>query len=272
MSESDAIARAATPATVATLARDLRALGLTTGQTVLVHTSLNALGYVISGPVSLLLALDEVLGPNGTLMMPAHSADLSDPAAWVAPPVPLEWIPIIRAEMPAFDPRLTPTRGMGVTAEIFRGQPGVLRSQHPKVSFAARGPQAEFLTREHALSPSMGEGSPLARLYDCDGWVLLLGTGHEHNTSLHLAEVRATWPGKRRVLDGAPIRIHGDRVWQPYEDLDWNDADFALIGSAFAEATGIERQGGVGIGQARLMPQRALVDFGVTWMGRHRGH
>ena len=113
MSESDAIARATTPATVDTLARDLRALGLAEGQTVLVHTSLSALGYVITGPVTLLLALEEVLGPTGTLMMPTHSSDLSDPAAWVSPPVPFEWIEIIRTEMPAFDPHLTPTRGMG---------------------------------------------------------------------------------------------------------------------------------------------------------------
>lgn len=272
MSESDAIARAAQPATVATLARDLRALGVVEGQTVLVHTSLSALGYIISGPVSLLLALAEVIGPTGTLVMPAHSADLSDPAAWVNPPVPLEWISIIRAEMPAFDPHLTPTRSMGVTAEAFRHQPGVLRSGHPKVSFAARGPQAAFITRDHALSPSMGEGSPLARLYDLDAWVLLLGTDHDHNTSLHLAEVRADWPGKRWVSDGAPIHLHGQRVWQTYSDLDWNDSDFLMIGRDFAEATGLERQGPIGAGSARLMPQRALVDFAVAWMGQQRGH
>lgn len=270
MSETDAIARATTPATVATLARDLRALGLAEGQTVLVHTALSALGYVITGPVTLLLALDEVLGPTGTLMMPTHSSDLSDPAAWVSPPVPIEWIEIIRAEMPAFDPHLTPTRGMGVTAELFRNQPGVLRSEHPKVSFAARGPNAAFLTRNHALTPSMGDGSPLARLYDLNGWVLLLGTGHDHNTSLHLAETRATWPTKHMVRDGAPLLVDGQRVWQFYDDLDWNDSDFTLIGRDFAEETGVERQGSVGCGVGRLMPQRALVDFAVEWIGRMR--
>lgn len=271
MSESDAITRAEHPATVRTLVRDLRALGVKAGQTVIVHTSLSALGYIISGPTSLLLALFEAVGPTGTLVMPTHSSDLSDPASWVAPPVPLEWIATLRAEMPAFDVDLTPTRGMGVTAELFRKQPGVLRSGHPKVSFAARGPQAEFITTNHALSPSMGEGSPLARLYDVDGLVLLLGTGHEHNTSLHLAETRADWSKKRWITEGGPIRENGERIWKAYPDLDWNDSDFPLIGRDFAEATGLERRGTVGIGQARLMPQRALIDYAVAWMGRHRG-
>lgn len=270
MSETDAIARATTPATVTSLARDLRALGVAAGQTLLVHTSLSALGYVVSGAATLLLALDEALGPDGTLVMPAHSADLSDPAAWVSPPVPLEWVPIIRAEMPAFDPHLTATRGMGVTAELFRNQPGVLRSSHPKVSFAARGQNAAVITAGHVLTPSMGDGSPLARVYDLDGWVLLLGTGHDHNTSLHLAEARAEWPGKRIAPEGAPLIVDGRRVWHAYSDLDWNDSDFIHVGRDFAERTGLERQGPVGAGTARLMPQRALVDFAVTWMGLHR--
>lgn len=270
MTESNAITRASTPATVTSLTRDLRALGVRPGMTLLVHASLSALGYVVSGAHSVILALEAAVGETGTLMMPTHSAELSDPAEWQHPPVPADWWDIIRAEMPAFDPALTRTRDMGVIAEAFRCQPGARRSQHPKLSFAARGPHAERLTADHSLAYGLGEGSPLARLYDLEGWVLLLGVGHGNNTSLHLAEARATLANRRSRLEGSPLLVDGVRQWVTYADWDWDESDFEALGAAFARETGAEHRGPVGVGLARLMPQRRLVDFGRGWLERNR--
>ena len=94
--------------------------------------------------------------------------------------------------------------------------------------------------------------------------------GHGNNTSLHLAEYRAEFPSKRRVRMGAPVWVDGARQWLSYDDLALNDGDFERLGAAFARDTGLERQGRIGQAPARLMPQRALVDYAVQWMGRNR--
>jgi len=271
MTEQDAVARAGAPATVESLQADLAALGLAPGMTVLVHCSLSRLGWICGGPVALILALEGRLGPTGTLMMPTHSADLSDPANWNHPPVPEAWWPLIREHMPAFDPDLTPTRQMGVLAETFRKQPGVRRSAHPQVSFAAWGANAERLTADHTLEANLGDGSPLARLYDLDGHVLLLGVGHGNNTSLHLAEYRARYPNRRTIRTGAPVMVDGARRWVSFDDVDWDDSDFPDIGAAFDQEVGLARRGRVGTGEAILLPQRPLIDFAVGWMERNRG-
>jgi aminoglycoside 3-N-acetyltransferase len=271
MGERGAIERTTgSPATIESLRADLIDLGLRPGMIVLVHSSLSALGWVSGGPVAVFLSLELALGREGTLMMPTHSADLSDPAQWAYPPVPEAWWAIIRDTMPAYDPDLTPTRGMGVVAETFRRGRGVLRSDHPQVSFAARGPLAERITGGHALDFGLGDGSPLARLYDLEGWVLLLGVEHGNNTSLHLAEYRADYPGRREITTGAPMMVDGRRRWVTYRELDFDDGDFPTIGAAFERECGAARVGRVGRGTARLMPQRALVDFGVRWMSENR--
>src|SRR6266704_869085 len=106
------------------LAHDLRQLGMQAGMTVIVHSSLKSLGWVCGGPVAVVQALMDVVTETGTLLMPTHSPNYTDPAKWSNPPVPQLWWSALYEQMPAFDPRLTPSWFMGQVAETFRTWPG----------------------------------------------------------------------------------------------------------------------------------------------------
>lgn len=260
--EFDIVNGTPAPRTRASLAGDLKSLGLEPGMAVIVHTALSKLGWVSGGAVAFIQALMDALTPEGTLVMPAHSGSMSDPVHWCNPPVPLEWQQTIRDTMPAFEPEITPTGSIGTVPEVFRNFPGVLRSNHPAVSFTAWGKHAVQVTSGHSLDYSLGDRSPLARLYELDGYVLLIGVGHDRNTSLHLCEYRSgVRPAQKQ---GAPVLENGVRVWKEYDDYDIDSDDFPPIGEAFEQAHAI-RRGLVGSAECRLIRLRELVDFGTNW-------
>lgn len=268
MSEADAIDRVDEAVTVSSLEQDLRALGVQAGDTLLVHASLSALGWVCGGAPAVVDALQRVLTADGTLVMPTHSTQYSDPAEWEHPPVPDAWVSTIRACRPAFRPALTPSRGMGAVPECFRDYPDVTRSRHPECSFAAWGAAAETIVADHSFDYGLGEESPLGRVYDRDGRVLLLGVGHDRNTSLHLAEYRAAIPHASR-RNVAPVLEGDDVVRVEYEDIETDSADFAALGADYEAEVGVI-EGQVGGAVATLAEQRPLVDFAVDWLETNR--
>jgi len=264
VSEARLIADTAEPRTRTSLAGDLRAAGLHVGDVVVLHSSLKALGWVAGGPVAVLLAFQDVLTEAGTLIVPTHTAHLTDPATWVSPPVPTEWVQPIRDSVPAFDPARTPSRDMGSIAETLRTWPGVRRSEHPHVSFAAWGRHAEHVSRDHRLAWSMGEGSPLHRTYALGAKTMLLGT--RACTSLHLAEaLSGTAP---QTSAAAAVYQNGQRVWVDFPDWVYRTNQFSEILAAFC----VERQvmpGRIGTAATLLLDQRSLVDYAVDFFHRH---
>lgn len=259
------------PITEDRLVKELAELGVEPGSVVLVHSSLSRLGWVCGGAVAVIRALQRVVREYGTLIMPAHSSGLSDPSLWENPPVPPSWWPVIRDTMPPYDPEVSPTRGIGAVAELFRTFPDVVRSSHPHVSFSAWGAGAVDFLSDHGLEDSLGEQSPLARIYDADGLVLLLGAGFESNTSFHLAEYRADFASKERVTLGAPVIIDGHRRWKNFSDINYDADDFGEVGKAFVKSYKQEvRTGRVGMALCHLFPQRLAVDFAARWFHTHR--
>jgi aminoglycoside 3-N-acetyltransferase len=268
MKPEDLVAATALPVTRESLCTDFQKMGIEEGDTLLVHSSLSSLGWVCGGEETVVLALQDVLGENGTLVMPAHTANNTEPSNWQYPPVPKEWWPIIRSSMPAFNPVTTPTAYMGRIPECFRMFPGVIRSNHPIGSFAAWGKHAAAIVADHPLEPMFGDQSPIGRLYNRNAKVLLLGVSYDRCTSLHLAEYRSRCT-KKMIQEGTAMMVNGVRAWVDFAIVALETDDFEQIGAAF------EERGQVGVGKvakapARVFQVREIVDFGVSWMDANR--
>ncbi len=164
------------PLTKQDIVQGLRELGVRPGMVLMVHSSLSAFGEVEGGAKTVIEALLEAIGPEGTLAMPTMSADA------------------------VFDVDNSPSV-LGVITETFRKWPGVVRSLHPTHSVAALGPRAQELVEGHINEPSaIGPGSPWGKLACWDnGYVLLLGVDQDRNTLLHYPEDLADMPYLRTV-------------------------------------------------------------------------
>ena len=211
----------------------------------MVHSSLGRVGRTEGGPIAVIEALLEVLGPDDTLVMPAESPQLSDPAS-----------------LEVFDPKSTATT-MGAIPEAFRSYPGTHRSSHPLVSVCANGRRARAITAEHALELCEGRGTPFEKLYELDGWTLLLGVGFNRCTSLHYAE--SLVPNRRTMISRFPIIENGVRVWVEKLSMGTdNGTHFPIVGQRFVDR-GHVRSGKVGNADALFFSTRALVDFAADY-------
>jgi aminoglycoside 3-N-acetyltransferase len=138
------------------------------------------------------------------------------------------------------------------------------------VSFAAYGKHAPDVISNHPLAYSLGNMSPLAKVYDLDGYVLLFGVGYGNNTSFHLSEARAR--GSKIYQESSPITDqNGKRTWTSYEEIDWDEEPFDRIGKDY-EATGSVKRTKIGGAETRLFRQRPAVDFAVEWLEKARGY
>ena len=251
------------------IADALRAVGLQRGDSVMVHTSLGKIGYVCGGAQAVIEALIETVGEDGTVMMPTQSWKNLDPETgvhWDADET--DW-DRIRENWPAYNKAITPTNTMGAVAEMFRSWPGAVRSDHPARSVAAWGKHAEYLTKDHDISDIFGDTSPIGKLYELDGKVLLIGVDYDKNTSIHLADVRAEYPGKHTCVEHSAVMENGKRVWKAYETLFVDGEDFTDIGAAFETAHSVNAAD-IGGAKIKMMKQRELVDFAVAWIEKNR--
>ena len=270
MGEGSTLEHVDSPITLTQLRSDLRSIGLCEGDTVIVHSSLSSLGWVCGAAPTVVDALMKTVTETGNVVMPAFSNDYADPSTWEHQSIPEKWVEIIRNEMPPYRPEVTPATEMGAIPECFRQYPMAKRSQHPMSSFAVWGAEAQYIIENHSYSYRLGEDSPLARVYDLDGKVLLLGVGFDKNTSLHLAEYRADF-GKKTEYQRSPVLQDGERTVVEYEDIVGDGSDFSKLGQDFERDVGISHET-IGEAESKLTSQIPLVDYAIEWFEAHRGN
>jgi aminoglycoside 3-N-acetyltransferase len=277
----DEVPKGVRPVTRSEIVRDLRTLGVRPASTLMVHTRMSAIGWVVGGADVVVMALRDVLGSDGTLM--AYAGWDENP--WHLEKWPEAWRRAYLEELPPFDPRTAAAdRDVGRIPERIRTWPGALRSSHPESNVVAIGARAEWLVDPHPWDFPHGPGSPLARLADSDGQVLMLGTPLGTITLLHHAEHLAEGPDKRFVKRSMPVPQDGRTVWRTYEDIDTSangafpyeevlgtgvDPFEAIAREAIAE--GIGRRGRVGDAESAVFEAAPLVPFAVRWLEERFG-
>lgn len=236
-------------ALVMTLESDLRRLGIVSGDVVMVHASMRAVGGRAEDVVSALLSS---VGGEGCVFAYVDFESSDDPLV--------------------FDRDTSPAaKDHGVLAEVVRKWPGAVRSTNPGASIAAIGGRAEWLTADHPMHYGYGPRSPLAKLVEVSGKVLLLGSHFDHVTLLHHAEHLADLPNKRVVR--YPVRVGAEVI--TIEELDTSEgvvdgmpeAYFDRVVRAFVDGGGAN-VGRVGGALSYLLPARELVTFAVARMER----
>lgn len=221
------------PISQAQLIQQLFNLGVQPGMILIVHCSFSQVKPIEGGPQGLIAALQTALGNSGTLVMPSMTDDDDQP----------------------FDPAITPCLGMGIVANSFWQLPHVLRSNSPH-AFAAIGKKARSITQPHPADLPHGLNSPVGRVYELNGHVLLLGVDHGANTTIHLAEYLA---GVRyRRAKTVTLWQNGVLTQLAYGEIDHCCQRFRLA-DQLLDAHGLQKQGQVGYATARLMRSQDIV-------------
>jgi len=258
--------------TRARLRADLERLGLRAGDVVMAHGALSRVGRLLNGPDAVIGALIDATTPGGTVVTYTDWDARYDELLDADGRVPAAW----REHIPPFDPPTSrAARANGVLPEFLRTTPGAVRSGNPGASVAAVGKLASWLTADHPLDYGYGPGTPLARLVESDGKVVMIGAPHDTMTLLHHAEHLAAIADKRVIRYEVPLLSGGRTWWRFIEEFDttrpvapvldaFDDDPFALIVDAFL-AQGLGSVGTVGEAPTALVSARSMVDFAVQW-------
>lgn len=206
----------------------LKDAGLKKGMIVEVHCSLDYFDYVIGGAQTIIDALIDVLGYSGTILMPTQAMENSEPTYWNAYFKDYSMIQTIRKDMPAFDKKETDTSEMGCVVENLRRRDGTVVSSHPTYSFVAWGKYAKLLCNRQSLHFGLSEESPLARLCELKGFILLLGMDYEECTAFYLAQYRAECQPIQ--VQGASVEMEGEKKWKKLLNIELDNRSFNEIG------------------------------------------
>ena len=163
----------------------LECMGLKGDETILIHSSMKAIGAVDGGADTVLDVWMEYF-KNGLLLLPTHT--------WKT----------VNADNPVYNPYTTPSC-VGLLTNMFMKRDGVIRSLHPTHSMSGYGKNAaEYLAGEEYNNTPCTPGGCYDRLKEVGGKVLLVGVGHERNTYIHSVEEVLNVPNR---LSDMPMEL-----------------------------------------------------------------
>lgn len=253
------------------LLRQCREIGINAGDAIMVHAGLRSVGEILGGPDVLISALIETIGSDGTLMVYVGCQTPYDDVGRNI--YSEEDEAFILEHCPPFKPESSrASRDFGAFAELFRTTPGVICSSNAGSRMAAIGAKAEFLTANHPVNYGLGKDSPLERLYEIGGKVVLIGSDTDAVTILHYAEAIAPIKDKRKFNLKVPIEKSGKTIWIDMEEYDsatgirdWPDRFFAFIVEQYIQARNL-KAGLLGRARTYVLDAQDLVQFAVPIM------
>lgn len=228
------------------LGRSLRNIGVRQGDSLLVHSSMHALGPIEAGADGVIDTLIEAVGPDGLLAMPTHTWD------------------VVNDRQPVWHETLSPSH-VGILTNLLRGRAAAVRSIHPTHSIAALGAGAREFCAGHDNDDSpCSPTSPYGRLIENKGKVLLLGVDLTRCTLIHcleemagLGEIWSLTPPEPRfciLANGEMIPVLA-RAHQNYKSANYGRVESALI------KEGILNRMNMGPSQMMILDAAALADY-----------
>ena len=226
----------------------LSQLGLKNGDTVMVHSSLSSFGQVVGGAGTVVEALLEVIGRDGTLVVPTFSKYLT-------------------GEEKVWDRENTPSL-MGIISETVRNRPDAIRSSHAAHPLSAIGQKAGFLCSE-PYKTGFGPDSPFKKLVETDAWILLMGVDYNRCTMIHLLEAEVNVPYRFLEERKGIVVINGVKnpngsAWE-YTKQKGVSNDFLPFGKLMEEE-GIVTMQRIGNSVNRLFKAKDMYQLGMKML------
>ena len=224
---------------------------------VMLHSSMSGLGYVVNGPFDVIDSISDCIGEDGTLVLPTHTGQLTDPADWKKPAILPDDLKKVRDHMRPFDVQFSLPRNRGLLPQAFLMYPKIFRSNHPLNSIAAKGQHAEDLASDHPLHASEGIDSPMGQLYSLNSSILLLGVGLESCTGFHLAEFLTDVPYLKDNTVSVLVDDGNGRRFEKLERYPTISQHFNKLLPGIREANGLSE---ITINNCQAM----LIDFRIS--------
>ncbi len=236
----------------------------------MVHAAMSKVGPLLNGPDALSNAILEVVGPDGTMLVYTSWDSVHDDLLGDDGRVLPKW----RDHVPGFDQNASrAVRMNGIIAEFVRTMPGARRSANPGASVAAVGKLADWITADHRLDYGFGENTPLSKLVEVGGSVLMVGAPWDTMTLVHHADHLAAIPDKQTIRIEVPFAGVNGTEWRFMEEFETGDPiheDLSenyieQIVTAYVESGG-GSQGMIGFAPSLLVEARPMLAFAIRWL------